>query len=140
MEQDKALSILKTLADGVDPATGEQFSADSPYQHPDIIRALFWAVHTLGGPVRAQKQAAPRPESTATNAGKPWSEEEDVQLGEAFDAGKPTGQFALEHKRSRWAIEARLVKLGRLAEPPVGLRFPLKTNTAVQPTASYLAR
>ena len=63
MEQDRALSILKTLADGVDPVTGEQFSADSPYQHPDIIRALFWAVHTLSGPARAPKQAAPRPEA-----------------------------------------------------------------------------
>ena len=60
MEQDRALSILKALADGVDPATGEQFSADSPYQHPDIIRALFWAVHTLSGPVRARR-SRPRP-------------------------------------------------------------------------------
>ncbi|HEU0290251.1 MAG TPA: hypothetical protein VFR39_05820 [Burkholderiales bacterium] len=140
MEQDRALAILKTLADGVNPATGEQFSADSPYQQPDIIRALFWAVHTLGGPVRPQKQAAPRPENTSTNAGKPWSEEEDIQLGGAFDAGKSIGQLALEHKRSRWAIEARLVKLGRLAEPPAGLRFPVRKDTAAQPTASYLTR
>ena len=141
MEQDRALSILKALADGVDPATGEQFSADSPYQHPDIIRALFWAVHTLSGPVRAQKQAAPRPESTAaTNAGKPWSEEEDAHLGKAFDAGKPIEQLAEEHKRSRWAIEARLVKLGKISEPPAGMRFPLKRNAAAQPAASYLAR
>lgn len=140
MEQDKALSILKTLADGVNPVTGEQFSADSPYQHPDIIRALFWVVHTLSNPVRPQDRAAPPPANTSTNAGKPWSEEEDVQLGTAFDAGKSIGQLALEHKRSRWAIEARLVKLGRLAEPPAGLRFPIKKSTAAQPTASSLTR
>jgi hypothetical protein len=141
MEQDKALSILKALADGVDPATGEQFSAGSPYQHPDIVRALFWAVHTLSGPARAPKQAAARPESAAaTNAGKPWSEEEDAHLGQAFDAGRPIEQLAEEHKRSRWAIEARLVKLGKITEPPAGMRFPVKRNTAAQPSASYLAR
>jgi hypothetical protein len=141
MEQDRALSILKALADGVDPATGEQFSADSPYQHPDIIRALFWAVHTLSDPVRAQKPAASRSEvMAAANAGKPWSEEEDAQLGQAFDAGKPIGQLAEEHKRSRWAIEARLVKLGKISEPSTAMRFPLKRNTAAQPAASYLTR
>ncbi len=141
MQQERALSILKALADGIDPATGEQFPAASPYQHPDIIRALFWAVHTLSGPVRAQKQTAPRPESTAvTNAGKPWSEEEDVDLGQAFDAGKPIEQLAEEHKRSRWAIEARLAKLGKIPEPPAGMRFPIKKNAAAQPSASYLAR
>ena len=141
MEQDRALSILKALADGVDPVTGEQFSASSPYQHPDIIRALFWAVHTLSAPVRAQKQAASRPEgAAATNAGKPWSEEEDAHLGKAFDACKPIEQLAEEHKRSRWAIEARLVKLGKISEPSAGMRFPLKKNAAAQPSASYLAR
>jgi hypothetical protein len=140
MEQDRALSILKTLADGVDPATGEQFSADSPYQHPDIIRALLWAVHTLSGPARAQKQAASRAESAATNTGKPWSEEEDAHLGKAFDAGKPIEQLAEEHKRSRLAIEARLVKLGKISEPPAGMRFPPRRNTAAQPSASYLTR
>ena len=141
MEQDKALSILKTLADGVDPATGEQFPADSPYQHPDTIRALFWAVQAMGGaPARSQKQAAPRPEGGPTNAGKPWSEEEDMHLGKAFDAGRTIDELAQTHKRSRWAIEARLVKLGKIPEPPAGMRFPIKKNTAAQPSASYLVR
>ena len=140
MEQDKALAILKTLADGVDPATGEQFSADSPYQHPDIIRALYWAVQALSGPARPQRQAAPRAEGAPTNAGKTWSEEEDLRLGQAFDAGKPIEQLAAEHRRSRWAIEARLVKLGKISEPSVGMRFPLKRNTAAQPSANYSTR
>ena len=140
MQQERALSILKALADGVDPVSGEQFSATSPYQHPDVIRALLWAVHTLSGPVRAPKQAMPRSESATTNAGKPWTEEEDVHLGQAFDAGKPIDQLAEEHKRSRWAIEARLVKLGKIAEPSAGMRFPVKRNTAAQSSASYLAR
>ena len=140
MEQDKALSILKTLADGVDPATGEQFSADSPYQHPDIIRALFWAVQTLSASARAEKQAKPRADGAGTNAGKPWSEEEDARLSRAFDSGRPVEQLAEAHQRSRLAIEARLVKLGKISEPPAGMRFPLKKNAAAQPQAGYQAR
>ena len=140
MEQDKALSILKTLADGVDPATGEQFASDSPYQHPDTIRALFWAVQALGAPARAQKPAASRSESAATNAGKPWSEEEDAQLGQAFEAGKTIDELAQIHRRSHWAIEARLAKLGKIPEPPAGMRFPLRRNTAAQPMAAYPSR
>lgn len=132
MEQDRALSILKTLANGVDPATGEEFSSDSPYQHPDTIRALFWAVQQLETPARPQKQAAPRPEGTPANAGRPWSEEEDGQLGKAFDAGKTIEQLAEVHKRSRFAVEARLVRLGKIAAPQSGFtpRYPTRKGAA----------
>ena len=41
MEREQTLRILNALASGVHPGTGEQFSADSPYQHPDTVRALF---------------------------------------------------------------------------------------------------
>jgi hypothetical protein len=137
MEQARALSILKALADGVDPATGEQFPTDSPYQHPDTIRALFWAVQAISGaPARSQQQAAGAP----INSGKPWSEEEEAHLGKAFDAGRTIDELAQTHKRSRWAIEARLAKLGKIPEPPAGMRFPLKRNTAAQLSASYSVR
>ena len=41
MENSKALRIIKILADGVDPTTGEVFDQNSPYQNPDVIRALL---------------------------------------------------------------------------------------------------
>jgi len=40
MELDRAKEIIKALADGVDPYTGERFPADSPYQQADTVRAL----------------------------------------------------------------------------------------------------
>ena len=46
MEKEQALRILNALANGVHPATGEKFAADSPYQHPDTVRALFEAKRT----------------------------------------------------------------------------------------------
>jgi hypothetical protein len=41
MERDKALGILKTLADGIDPNTGERFPAGSPIRIRHGPRALL---------------------------------------------------------------------------------------------------
>ena len=40
MERQAAMQLLNTLAQGIDPHSGESFPADSPYQHPDTVRAL----------------------------------------------------------------------------------------------------
>jgi hypothetical protein len=126
MERDKALGILKTLADGVDPSTGERFSAGSPYQDSDTIRALYYAVQVLSNPVQAGERRATQKDQPE-NAGRPWSDEEEAQLGRAFESGKTILDLAQEHKRSRIAIEARLVKLGKIAAPQSGtMRYPIK--------------
>ena len=139
MERDNAAKILQTLADGVDPATGEPFPASSPYQRADVVRALYIAVQALGNPSRA-KASAPQDKPGLENAGRPWSQEEDARLGRAFDAGKSIEILAEEHKRSRFAIEARLVKLGRIEDTSTAPRFPVKKNAAAERPAAYPAR
>jgi hypothetical protein len=47
MDESKALDIVMRLADGVDPRTGAPLPAESPYQDPETIRALFMAVLAL---------------------------------------------------------------------------------------------
>jgi hypothetical protein len=47
MEETTALTIVSALANGVHPLTGELFAVDSPYQSPDVIRALYCAVRAL---------------------------------------------------------------------------------------------
>ena len=47
MEASQAVRILRALADGIDPYTGEVFPQESPYQHPDTVRALWSAVRAL---------------------------------------------------------------------------------------------
>jgi hypothetical protein len=111
MEKQTAMHILSTLAQGVDPHTGESFAADSPYQHPDTVRALFQAVQAMSDPAGRTR---PGGQSVPENAGKPWSDEEDNALAEAFDAGKPIPELAQSHRRTRAAIQARLVRLGRI--------------------------
>ncbi|HVY05352.1 MAG TPA: hypothetical protein VHB46_05200 [Burkholderiales bacterium] len=134
METQKTLQILKTLADGIDPATGEAFSAGSAYQHPDTVRALFSAIRLLedGAPAPAPSALARQPAAPATaksapeNSGRPWSEEEDARLGQSHDAGKSIDELAGLHKRSKWAIEARLARLGKIPAPPT--RFPVRNK------------
>jgi len=119
MEKDAALKIIEQLAHGVDPNTGEIFAADSPYQHPDTVRALYLALRELRAPPATKRTAAA--ENAPQNAGKPWSGDEDQALAAAFDAGGRIPELAIEHRRSRFAIEARLAKLGKIA-PPANLR------------------
>ena len=134
MEKEAALKIIQQLANGTDPHTGEIFRADSPYQHPDTVRALFTAVRALETQ-SAPKQRAAGAENAPQNAGKPWSSDEDAALASAFDAGKQIPELAAQHQRSRFAIEARLAKLGKI-EPPANLRG----YKAASNTASYAAQ
>jgi hypothetical protein len=115
MEREQALKVLNALANGVHPATGEVFGADSPYQHPDTVRALFEAVRVLGGVPPTDAQAAERKTADMpSNTFVRWTPEEEERLASGFDTGKTTAELAKLHDRSRAAIEARLLKLGKI--------------------------
>ena len=120
MEKQAALHIVQALAQGIDPHTGETFPAASPYQHPDTIRALFDAAQALAESLAERPRAA---RSTLENAGKPWSDEEDQTLIDAFDAGKRIPELAEHCGGSRAAIQARVVLVGRLDPSTKGPRF-----------------
>ena len=42
MNQAQALEVVRSLANGVDPDTGEVFSAESPYQRPQQYAHCSW--------------------------------------------------------------------------------------------------
>ena len=138
MEKAAALKILQQLADGTDPHTGKAFGADSPYQHPDTVRALFVALRALDAPAAAPaagKQRAAAAESAPSNSGKPWSDDEDKALAAAFDAGKQILELATAHQRSRFAIEVRLAKLGKIEQPT-----NMRGRKVASDTAAYSAQ
>jgi hypothetical protein len=118
MEAAEALGIVAALANGVHPVTGEIFQAGSPYQHPDVVRALFVAARALEGRSRQLERQRDLP----ANVGKPWSADEDERLVAAFDAGEARAAIARAHDRTVGGIEARLEKLGRLAPGESGVR------------------
>ena len=102
--------MIRALADGVHPVTGELLPAESPIQSPDIICALYAAAKALEAQARtARKAAQPK------NAGEPWTEKEDSALRQKFDRGQAVAEIAQAHGRTPGAITARLVKLQLIA-------------------------
>lgn len=133
MDTAHTIKLLTALSNGTDPFTGETFPADSPYQHPEIIRALFQAIRQFDAMRQFDAPGTPAPRagnarSNATantaanagrppNAGKPWSKDEDDALLGAYDTGATIEELAKTHERSRLGVEARLAKFGRVPMP-----------------------
>lgn len=111
MNASEALGIVRALASGVDPVSGEALPEESSYQRPQVVRALYEAAAALERDERAERKRAALPPKT----GAAWSEEEDRRLLAAFDAGRALAEVAAEHERTQGAIRARLVKYGQLA-------------------------
>ena len=103
--------IVKSLANGVDPDSGEVFPAEGAYQRPQTVRALFAAAEALERAAQFERRKQQLPAKT----GEPWSEDEDRKLLASFDAGHALGELAAAHQRTQTGIRARLVKYGRLA-------------------------
>lgn len=117
MELQIARQIIDTLAQGIHPVTGEAMPDDSPYNAPPVIRALHTVARALEG------EAAAGGSRRVPNAGKPWSAADDSALETAFDAGIPVKQVAQELGRTAFAVEQRLIKIGKVAAPAGGGRF-----------------
>jgi hypothetical protein len=110
MDTSRALEIIKSPSDGIDPYTGEVFPTGRLYQHPDTVRALFKAIGALEGVREKKKRKKTRPEK----AGMPWRHEEDALLAEAFDKGASIKELSDSHMRTEAAIKSRLIRLGKI--------------------------
>ena len=114
MQLDAALPIVRALADGVNPVTGELYPEQSPYAEPRTLRALFSAVDLMQREVEREK----RRERLPANFGKPWTSEEDASIMAEFDAGLPLPEIARKHQRTHSSIRLRLEKLGKIEPAP----------------------
>ena len=110
MDYEQASDIVRQLADGLDPSTGNSLPDSDPCQNPHVVRALHLANRALARQDELTRKKRDIPE----HAGKPWSDDEDRRLAEAFDAKTPIKELASRHGRTVSAIEARLAKLGKL--------------------------
>jgi hypothetical protein len=111
METQQALNILRALASGINPETGEALELESLYRKPDVIKALNRA---FGALMQLEERERNRP----ANAGRYWSREEDVKICEEVRNGMDFQQIAKGHNRTVSSIVARLVKLGKIAAAP----------------------
>lgn len=120
MDINRAREIIEILADGVDPTTGEVLPAESVYNSPEVIRALFTVLDATA-PAKMPTQPPRR------NAGKPWTDIEDMKLRDEFASRMKISDIAKEHGRTYTAIESRLDHLG-LKKKPFWL-FKLKSKS-----------
>lgn len=109
MDIQKAKEIIHTLADGVDPTTGEILSADHVCNRADVIRALHIAEQAL------QKDLN-RPEEGPWHKeyGKVWSQQEINLLITLFEKHHSVAQISKQLCRSESGIRAKLVRLGKI--------------------------
>ena len=117
MELKAATTIVKTLAQGVHPTTGEVFSPDSPYNDPLVIRALF-TVHDFVRQAKKPKMTAGEKRRANLefgrpgNAGLPWSEDDRTAVASGFREGRTISALAASVERSSGAIHAELIRQG----------------------------
>src|SRR4051812_37746540 len=110
MDAAQALAVVRSLANGVCPESGEVFPAESTYQRPQVVRALYEAASALERIERFERRKSQMPPKT----GEPWREDDDRKLLAAFDAGRSLQELAAAHERTLGAVRARLLKYGRI--------------------------
>lgn len=104
MDITRAKEIVSTLAEGVDPTTGEVLPDNSVYNKGDVVRALYAVLDHLDN--KKPKKNMPQ------NAGKPWTEEDETLLIDLYRSGASKKDICDTLQRTVTGIAARLVHLG----------------------------
>ncbi|QTL34873.1 hypothetical protein [Pseudoalteromonas viridis] len=117
MDQQQVASIVHGLANGIDPITGEILPEHSPYNHPDVIRALFQSLQWQPKAkkvkkTQAQKQQENLEKGLPKNYGLPWSDTDIAQVIELYKGNTEIDRIAGELARKPGSIIAVLNKQG----------------------------
>ena len=121
MEIQEALKIMRALADGISPKTGEVLTSELAYQYAPVVRAFHRAVGTLE--ILEERERSRR--TLPANAGRSWSRAEDAQVCDELQRGIDFHQIAKNHNRTIGSIISHLVKLEKIRpETPVDVFGP----------------
>lgn len=131
MEVQEAITVVRALADGMNPDTKEACAEDSICRNPYVVKALNRALAAL---LAQQERERNRPSS----AGKYWTHAEEEQVCEELRKGIDFQQIAKTHSRSVGSIVARLIKLGKVSAGTSGALFPpdVSRSSKRQPSAA----
>lgn len=102
------IRVLKSLAQGMDPQSGEKCPGESLLNRPEIIRALFAAVDRLQA---VRKSGVPAVEHPGGSSRR-WTAELDEELKERYLAGAALPELMRTLGRGRGALIGRLKLLG----------------------------
>jgi hypothetical protein len=117
MELSESRDIVKNLAQGIHPTTGEVFPPESPYNDPKVIRALFSILEFVKQAKKPRKSVEDKRRENLDfgrprNAGLPWTEDDRSKTAALFASGKTIEELANSLERSRGAIHAELMRQG----------------------------
>jgi hypothetical protein len=117
MELEKAKEIVKILANGMDPSTGEVLPPASPYNNPIVIRGLFTVLEALRAVRRSKRTTKERQQENIDagrpkNAGLPWTDEMKVEVASRFQGGTSMDELSRHFERTRGSIVAELMRQG----------------------------
>jgi len=115
MELNESRNIVKTLAQGVHPTTGEVFPPESPYNDPDVIRALFSVLEFVKHANKPKKTLEERRQENVEvgrpmNAGLPWTDDDRALVRSGFQDGMTVEKLAAKLARSSAAIVAEVIR------------------------------
>ena len=117
-------AIIRHLAEGVHPLTGEILSGDTVLNEPMVIRALFALLTDAETGSKRVETKRNMPE----NFGKPWDEAGRTRVREGYLAGETEAALARELKRTRGAITAELTRQGLIGPAFNGVRSPEQSH------------
>jgi hypothetical protein len=117
MELEKAKEIVRLLAEGIDPTTGEVLPPESPYNEPVVIRSLFTVIESLKEvrkPKKTveQKQQENLDSGKPRNAGLPWTDDLREEVADKFQSGVSISELSRYFERTKGAIVSELTKQG----------------------------
>ncbi|MFJ5473526.1 hypothetical protein [Pectobacterium carotovorum] len=115
MELSEAKDIVTALINGIDPTTGEVLPEGSPYNNPQVIRALFNVLDALNVKKQPKKTFEEKQQDNIKagrpkNAGLSWDDELKELLASTFQNGASIDELATNFERTKGSIVSELTR------------------------------
>ncbi|WP_077533654.1 hypothetical protein [Massiliimalia massiliensis] len=104
----RAKEMITSLADGINPVTGEVLSEKDSCNQIEVVRALYTILNYIDTHSADSKRKV-------ENSGKLWTPEEEEELCHRFQSGYTNKEICAYFKRSTESIASRLVRLGQIS-------------------------